>query len=293
MNKVDVIVNVYGKPWQTLCTLKSLLKVSGEHIDKIYLIEEKVQPYGDNIVFILKEFDNLIHYIPKEYIFLMPSKGNMNDADNRYTYRYQYGIENSDKKYVFITHNDILYHDDIIGHMLDKIDKCVGIGLIGQCWNCPAFAGGVCDGERHAEYNPTYEEVLKLSQTHRYARSAHHDRLLDRTRPMPLPECRLNEFACIINRNALIDECYPNGDTPLFSTVDSIDTATSWFRSMRLKGYNFKNFDIYKDSTHCYFSRVSDNVEDGYVSGCGTQLDQLKYIKAEAFANKYYKENLL
>ena len=29
-NKVDVCINVYGKPWQTLCTLKSLMKHSGD-----------------------------------------------------------------------------------------------------------------------------------------------------------------------------------------------------------------------------------------------------------------------
>lgn len=40
-DKVDVIINVYGKPWQTLCTLKSLMKYSGKYIDKIYFIEEK------------------------------------------------------------------------------------------------------------------------------------------------------------------------------------------------------------------------------------------------------------
>jgi hypothetical protein len=40
MEIVDVIINVYGKPWQTICTLKSLIKHSGNHIDKIYLIEE-------------------------------------------------------------------------------------------------------------------------------------------------------------------------------------------------------------------------------------------------------------
>ena len=33
MKKVDVIVHAYGKPWQTLCTLKSLMSHSGEHID--------------------------------------------------------------------------------------------------------------------------------------------------------------------------------------------------------------------------------------------------------------------
>ena len=44
LEKVDVVISVYGKPWQTLCTLKSLMMHSGEHIDKIFLIKEKNQP---------------------------------------------------------------------------------------------------------------------------------------------------------------------------------------------------------------------------------------------------------
>ena len=49
MEKVDVVIHVYGKPWQTLCTLKSLMKHSGKHIDKIFFVKEPNQPYGDNI----------------------------------------------------------------------------------------------------------------------------------------------------------------------------------------------------------------------------------------------------
>jgi hypothetical protein len=39
MEKVDVVIHVYGKPWQTLCTLKSLMKHSGKHIDKIFFVK--------------------------------------------------------------------------------------------------------------------------------------------------------------------------------------------------------------------------------------------------------------
>jgi hypothetical protein len=39
MKKVDVLIPIYGKPWQTLCTLKSLMRHSGEHIDKIFFIK--------------------------------------------------------------------------------------------------------------------------------------------------------------------------------------------------------------------------------------------------------------
>lgn len=39
--KVDVAVNVYGKPYQTVLSILSLLKYSKNYIDKIYIITEK------------------------------------------------------------------------------------------------------------------------------------------------------------------------------------------------------------------------------------------------------------
>ena len=68
--KIDCIINVYGKPWQTLCTLKSLLKYSGQWIDRIYFIEEREQPYGDDVRWVSDEFNSLDHYIPRGYKFI-------------------------------------------------------------------------------------------------------------------------------------------------------------------------------------------------------------------------------
>jgi hypothetical protein len=229
----------------------------------------------------------------------------MQKQSDRYIFRYQYGIENSDKDYVFITHNDILYTEDIIGNMLEKIGGKAGVGLIGQCWNCPAFMANLCDGDRHDKYNPTYDEVIYLTKTHTPARYTQHNQLVDRTQPMPLPECRLNEFACLIDRNITINECYPNGNSPLFGAYDLLDLGDAWFRSLILKGFKFANHDINKDAIHGYFSQIPSEVRvylekelDGskdqsimYVSGYPTQLDQQKYINSEIFAENYYNKN--
>ena len=98
---IDVCINVYGKPWQTLCTLKSLIKYSGQHIDKIYLIKEREQPYNSDIDFIFKFLKNLIIYIPIKHEF-WSTLTNLTDEKERLAIRYQYGIENSDKKYLFL-----------------------------------------------------------------------------------------------------------------------------------------------------------------------------------------------
>jgi len=293
MQHIDVIINLYGKPWQTLCALKSLMKYSGEHIDKIFITEEKFHPYNDGIDWILDKFNNLIHFVPKEYYFTKGTSGDMTDPVNRYVNRYQYGIENSDKDYVFIIHNDILFTGDIIGNMLKVVEGFAGVGLIGQCWNCPGFRGNVCDGNKYDKYNPTYEEVITLFNNYPPARHQHV--YINKTRPVPLPECRLNEFACLLDRNITMKECYPNGDTPLFGSYDILDLGDAWFRNLFDKGYRFKNYDINIDSDHGYFSKVEsrnyNTDKNFFVSGYPTQLNEKLYWEAEELAKNYYLKN--
>ncbi|MBL0045733.1 MAG: hypothetical protein IPP33_15440 [Flavobacteriales bacterium] len=65
MKKVDVAINVYGKPAQTAVTLLSLIEHSGQWIDRIWFIEERRQPF-DARFDELKNYlgDRLIHYRP-------------------------------------------------------------------------------------------------------------------------------------------------------------------------------------------------------------------------------------
>jgi len=275
MEKVDVIIHVYGKPWQTLCTLKSLMKHSGEHIDKIFFIKEPKQPYDDNINWVVDHFDNLIVYETKKSI-LTYSVNNMEDEDDRLNSYSQYGFEKSNKEFIFITHNDILFTDDIIGDMLNNINGSIAIGEIGQCWNCPAYKENLCHGEKFYEWNPTYEEVISLELP--FVRTSIHN--IDKTNPKPLPECRLNEWACLINREMSNKETYPNGNTPLFG-VFGPDSGVAWFRSLHLKGYKF--VDYRKNYEHTYWSEVS--------SGYQTSLNKDYYVRSEEKAKKYFIEN--
>lgn len=275
--KIDVVINVYGKPWQTLCTLKSLMKHSSKHIDKIFLIKEKEQPYNEEIGWIFSYFDNLIVYTPNKYNFMTKTINMVNDID-RYGVRYQYGIEKSDKKFVFITHNDVLYTENVIGEMLELIGESAGIGQIGQCWNCPAFSHGICNGDKFYEWNPTIEEVLNLKLLHIRTNIQN----IDRINPKPMPECRLNEWACLINREISNKETYPNGNTPLFG-VYGIDMGDLWFKSLHLKDYKF--VDYRKNFIHSYWSELGN--------GYQTQLKKDLYDKSEENAKKYYDINFV
>jgi len=112
--KIDLVINIYGKPWQTLCTIKSLLLHSGKWIDKIYATVEIKHPYGDNPNWIFDEFKNLTYHFPENYVHGRWIKEDYSTRTKRLNVRYQYGIESSDKKYVFICHNDVLFNDDIV-----------------------------------------------------------------------------------------------------------------------------------------------------------------------------------
>lgn len=292
MQHIDVVINVYGKPWQTLCTLKSLMKYSGQWIDKIYFIEEKHHAFNDEVLWTTGELENIIHYKPKEFYGVSAFKVNYKSitGEQRYGFRYQYGIDNSDKKYVFITHNDILYSGDIIGNMLSEIEDNTGIGLIGQCWNCPLFKSGNCSPEKFNSYFPTYDEVWALTHSFAPARTDFYAEL-DKENVRPVPECRLNEFACLINREDAARE-----DTPFFGAMEILDTGCLWFKHMIHKGYRFKNYDINKDSDHGYFSKIESRNYEGeknfFVSGYPTQLNEKYYWEAEERAMEYYQNKL-
>ncbi len=266
MNKVDVIVSIYGKPWQTLCTLKSLYAQSGQWIDKLYFLEEAQHPFNDEVAWVMDHFENVVHYKPKQFISPYTVKSSHLPIGN---IRHQYGIEHSDKKYVFICHNDVLFLDDIIGNMLNEIGDCVGIGEIGQCWNCPAKKAGLCSGETFYEWWPTYQEVLNLGLPYIRTRVDN----VSKVNPKPLPECRLNEFACMIDREACIKE-----GRPFFGEFDD-DSGTEWFKAMHFKGYKFK--DYRKNFHHAYWANEG-----------GFQVQQFKdkYINSEQKAKEYFEQ---
>jgi len=274
MKKVDVIINVYGKPWQTLCTLKSLEKKSGEYIDKIFLIKEKEQPYNENIDWIFDKLNNVEVYTPNLYSFTSHNV-NYNSENERFKIRYQYGFERSDKKFIFITHNDVLYCGDIISDMLSKIGDSIGIGEIGQCWNCPAKSNGLCSGEKFYEWNPNYEDILKFKLPH--VRTRIED--INKKNPKPMPECRLNEWSCLINRESSNKETFPNGNTPFFGQY-GIDLGVPWFKSLHNKGYTF--VDYRKNFIHTYWSTTS---------GYPTQLNKELYDISENNAKEYFEKN--
>lgn len=277
--KVDVAISVYGKPYHTAVAILSLMKHSGQHIDKIYFNEQKTHPHGDSIAFIKPWLgDNIVYFTPSINIG-MCKIDRLNIEEYRLSVRYQHAWENTDKNYLFVMHNDCLFTGDIIGGMLEKIqgNLCAGVGLIGQCWNCPAWTAKLCDSTRHDVYKPSYEEAIKIVQQYKSPRTTIERINIDS--PMPFPECRLNEFACLLHVERLRDIVYPKGDVVPFG-VTRLDLGTEWFRSLVLRGYKFEN----------WFERVKHAWVQG-AAGKPSNTDRLQYEMIESIAKKYLAQN--
>ena len=244
--KVDVAINYFGKPYQTLLTIESLLEHSDRHLDLIYLIKEPQQPRADeDMALLTRAFaGRLVVFTPARYLGWGTTslRSVRKDAELRRSVRYQYALEETDKRYLFVTHNDVLYTADLVGELLHaiKTGPHAGAGSVGQCWNCPAAAAGLCHGDRYAHLKLSYFAAILLTLRFRSPRT--HPWRIDPRRPLPLPECRLNEFACLLDVGMYRRETMPWGSSPPFGFYDrGVDMGCAWFRAMIREGHTFAN----------------------------------------------------
>ncbi|GAU07717.1 hypothetical protein [Desulfoplanes formicivorans] len=286
--KVDVVINVFGKPYQTALSILSLFKYSWKHIRKVYIILEKENK--KNQICLLKE---LLFYVRKRIVFYSPKNwfwvyavdpNEFAKEEVRLGLRYQYGIENSDAGYIYIMHNDVVHYVDVIGKYLAYIGSHIAIGKIGMCHNCPAFWADICDGNRYLNYRPSIEELRALYHEaippHGWKGFMYH--LKDfcdeyRSQPWPLPCCRVNEFSCLIDLKQYKDVTMPYGTAYPFGAYGScgdylLDIACRWFHDVNLLGYTCKNFMLKK---HELF----------HIGGHAAMFNKELYVDNEMFAH--------
>jgi hypothetical protein len=299
--KVDVIINVYGKPLQTALSLLTLMEHSGKWIDKIYYQEEpELPPFevglpADNFISIygkrVREYfaDRLVPFVPRHFNFTLRSNQTrlVRDKEYRLSMRYQHGFENSDKDFVFLAHNDIQVTGDVVGSMLKHIDGHAGIGVIGTCEICPAGNLGKCDRTAYSEYRPDYSELKTLYEKFeghpRYLRRYDFFNADFRQRPWPLPECRLCEWACLVNLKMTRPLTMPFGRGTPIGTYPSgggsnLDIGAAWFRDMNAMGLRFKHFDLSNFVLHSH----------GHMTLCDARLHYYyEYRALKVLKHKY------
>lgn len=255
--KVDVAINVYGKPYQTAVTLLTLLKHSGQWINKIYFIEENKQPEPSKFQPLLDKLgDRMIYYRPKVWLWTGNVKFRFLTKFKKYRYsiRYQYAWEQSDREFLLVTHNDVYFKSDLVKEYLNQIGQNSGIGRIGQCWICPALAAGKCDPERYTQYKPDYKELMAISKEFPQSRTQTYPAVVEPETPWPLPECRLNEYVAMINLNKTRKDTIPEGTASAFGAMDRLDTGVKWFFDVNNMGHTFKHFDYDPYATHSWVS---------------------------------------
>ena len=261
LSKADVAINALGRPYQTLLTILSLVKYNSAYIDKIYLIIDADTPKSHRKKFdIINQIDNvkIEFFTPKiSYNYYDNVIGIYNDYDARMGIRYQYAWENTDKQFLFISHNDCLYTGSIIKEMVDNIDDNIIIGHLGVCWNCPASWAGFCRRGKYQEYKPSYQELFALFQNAEVPDNRIFEFRCDKTdfnekyrmHPWPLPACRVNEWACLVNIKKARGITVPHGQATPFGATTYIgdilvDTSCEWFHDVNCLGFTGKDFPV-------------------------------------------------
>lgn len=275
--RVDVAVNIFAKPYQTALSVLSLLKESSQHVGTIWL---QYEPMGSR-------YDRVSPYVVTRYLqeevkwpcrVFQPDfwlarepvdEARLGDDAYRMGIRYQYAFEHSESSKLLLMHNDVFVFRDALGDMLGAMGDAFAIGRLGQCWNCPANSAKVvkdvmgerpCTPGRYSEFRPDAATLRRL-----YARARELGvfmRPYDEgfaagfdQQPWPLPECRVNEWFCLLDLEKTRPQCAPFGPAlppGAFSACGScnLDIAVPWFRAMHAAGLHARHFDLDRHLRH-------------------------------------------
>jgi hypothetical protein len=288
--RVDVAIAFYGKPNQTLVALRSLLHHSRSHLGTIYLTHERRQPHGQTAALepVLRQLasERLVVHRPTYFYELGPldEERVRTDSALRWSLPYQYALEKTDKAFLFVLHNDMLFHADLVGALLEAFDAApgnlAGAGSIGQCWVCPAAKNGKCYGAVYDQYVPGAEEAIALHQRYPPPRLDLDLDIIRSGRVHPLPECRLNEYAALLHVPTYRAHTLPQGSAHCFGGVwDGADLGTRWFYDMVNQGRKFHHVFLEEFARHSPFNATGQGI------GANTQAEQ--YHRSEAEAAEY------
>lgn len=267
----DVAMNIFAKPYQTALSLLSLLEHSGSRIRRLWL---QFEPFGSKYDsadpyaitrYLREKGSDIVVSQPRQWLAREPvGEEILRDPEKRRGIRYWDAFVNSDADFLFVSHNDVFIYKDIVGALLENIGDAFVIGSLGQCWNCPASKKELmrdvlnresCTPGAYLDFLPTSEELRRLYAAARergiFARPYDEDNFSGEfaENPWPLPECRVNEWACLVNLKKTRPLTFPRGPAWPFGAFrayanHNLDTGSAWFRDLHREGLRAKNFDI-------------------------------------------------
>lgn len=263
MEKVDVIVQSYKKPESLIYTLLSLKQYSGDLIDIIYIDDDQsndntVDFYGAKLekamypikikVRVNKKKSGFTHtcmtkkaFNKKSFFTKMQLLGHFPIKRIRFyetsdDIRYQWGINQTNKKHVFLIHDDIKFFGDIISLYLNCFLENDNLAIVGDL-----------GGSKRCEFGPCFERDCnpqKIMNGYRpnkcwpitgEDKSFIHKMLGRKSR-----HCRINEWCCMIDvlKAKIIEDKYG----VFFGNYEGGgDVGTYWFDVAIKSGYEFKD----------------------------------------------------
>lgn len=259
--KVDVAIQSYKKPESLIYTLLSLKKYCAQHIDTIYInddcsndgtidyyFEEKLKremypikikirvnniPSGFSKTLYTKKSikKRTLKQRIQLYLSFFIKRFKMIKDDN--DIRYQWAINNTDKKYLFVIHDDMEFYDDILGLYINTIQSNNNIIIVGDFGGSKRCPFGPC-GEKKCSpelimngYRPSKKWPITGKYNLIYT-------LLGRVKR----NCRVNEWCCLldIEKTRLILE----EEGVYFGNYEfGGDVACYWLDVINRKGYDF------------------------------------------------------
>ena len=263
--KVDVAIQAFGRPYQSALTLLSLSHYCSKNINKIFFIIECVKPKFETIeVTVLKDIvPNMETVLLQEWIgATVEDFSLLRETKYRQAVRYQYAFEHTTQDFMLILHNDINFTDNPIPKLLENIDNNIAVGELGQCWNCPASRehivkklninnGIPCTPTTYRDFKLTFSDLDTMYHLVKANKEHYRDFLKGpwavefQKKPWPLPECRINEWCCIINMQLAKKTTIPVGNArPIGLSASRADTGVAWFRDVHHMGYHAKHVSI-------------------------------------------------
>lgn len=260
MNKIDVAIQSFKKPESLVYTLLSLKKYCGDIIDTIY-INDDCSDKGTIEHYLEKRLTDILQPIkikvrinskPSGYTHTLLTRDMLVKKSIKYKIqllgnfaikrvkwysttddiRYQWAINNTDKRYIFLIHDDIKFYDNVAKLYLDCIkqdNKLAIVGDLGGSNRCPfGPCGKTCNPEKinngifpDKKWPVTGKKTILHTLIGRYNRN-----------------CRINEWCCLIDVNKAKELAQKEG-TYFGNYEGGGDVGTFWFDRIIKMGYKF------------------------------------------------------
>lgn len=260
MTKIDVAINSYKKPESLIYTLMTLKKIAGGLIDTVYInddcsnnsafelythpaVTEYFKPWKLNVRVNTRNVGIKEVYVPgyrprymRSLKFMLSNWRRFYSKKyphNREDIRYQYALDHTDKNYLMLMHDDVMYLQDVVSlylKILQSDEKMALVGELGQCWRC-RFAG-ICTpqkimaGELPSPFwpltpSPKTKDISQFNPKESFSR-----------------ECRINEWVSMVNvKNAR--DITEKSQSFFGNMYKHADTAAYWFGMLVDLGYKF------------------------------------------------------